>query len=778
MKRGERLGDFEVIERLGAGAQGQVYRGRHVETGVEVALKVIAPALLENPEVRVRFGREARVQALLEHPGIVRIHDADLEGRVPYLAMELVEGRDLAAVLEARGPLPVEEVAPWFLQLGEGLDALHARGAVHRDLKPANLMVRADGRAVVMDLGLAALDQATRVTRTGSIVGTPLYLPPELLRGQDSGPRSDQWQMGAVLFECLTGRRLVPGRSLQEIGAAIARGCYNRFPEGDGPEVPGYAQAVVMRAVAQDPARRFPDLREMARALADPGHEDRPRTEEIAAEVLAAATGKGSEAPGDARPPGSPREEGPAGRPPGPPERPDLDASGSARLPRILSSATPARPTGRAAAGVAGLAGILGVLGVLGGWFGAAGPPREIGWRAVGDVLVARFVGGDATVRAEVDGRVAGEAFDLPDGRREIRIRGLRPGSTSTVRLTWDGGVSLPEDIRVGEPAILPAPSLAELGVVELPVRRSVELRSARGGPTRVVAQPRASFALEEEGLSLAWEEGGVPFSLELSRAELLGRAVDGLRPSIEVVDLPAIALRRRGVDSADFLRARDRLLGLRAWLPGLLGGDLDSARARWLWDATQDLGWVLASREARGEAPNRAFALAPGAPGHRSFSAGEVPGSARVELEMTALHPGGRTEPGRGVKLAPDLGGGFAALTQARYRDYPTALRVRWPDGLPAGGALWFGVDPDRLAASTQIRVRPEDPDDPAPRFRFWGARPGGALSEEVQTEPIGVFLSPSLAPPPGTPMLVEVLPLVEEVAKGCRFDAVFLAW
>ena len=215
---GSKLGQYEIVSSLGAGGMGEVYRARDPKLEREVAIKVLPEAFAEDEERLARFEREAKALAALNHPNIATVHGFEQEEETHFLVMELVEGEDLAERI-ARGPIPVDEAIPLFIQIAEGLEAAHERGIVHRDLKPANIKVGPDGRLKILDFGLAKTTEAsspevdpsqsptmTASAMPGEIMGTAAYMSPEQARGLDVGKQTDIWAFGVCLFEALSGR--------------------------------------------------------------------------------------------------------------------------------------------------------------------------------------------------------------------------------------------------------------------------------------------------------------------------------------------------------------------------------------------------------------------------------------------------------------------------------------------------------------------------------------------------------------------------------------------
>ncbi len=257
MEPTSRIGPYVVRGVVGRGAMGMVLRGYDPAVGREVAIKLLLAAA--DPAQRARFAREGRLVAALDHPGIVRIHSAgELPDGRPYLAFELVEGaRTLADALRE---LPRLERLRVVVEVARALGHAHARGVVHRDLKPENVLLDAAGHARLADFGVAIAGDQERLTRTGALVGTPLYMAPEQLghRTGEVGPAVDVWALGVLLYEALTDALPFQGTSLPELVAAIAR-ARPTPPRGLDRSVPAGVEAVCLRALRADPAARYPD---------------------------------------------------------------------------------------------------------------------------------------------------------------------------------------------------------------------------------------------------------------------------------------------------------------------------------------------------------------------------------------------------------------------------------------------------------------------------------------------------------------------------------------
>lgn len=200
-------GRYRVESELGRGGMGVVYRATQLALSRAVAIKQLSASVEDDPSAVERFRREALAASRLAHPGIVGVYDAGVFDGSPYLVMELVEGEALDDLIARRGALAVDVALRIAAELGLALGAAHAAGILHRDVKPANVLIATDGRARLVDFGLATIGNGsdTRITRYGMFVGTPEYLAPEVARGADPDPRGDVYALGATLYEMLTG---------------------------------------------------------------------------------------------------------------------------------------------------------------------------------------------------------------------------------------------------------------------------------------------------------------------------------------------------------------------------------------------------------------------------------------------------------------------------------------------------------------------------------------------------------------------------------------------
>lgn len=267
------IGPYVVLDLLGTGGMGCVYRAEHRAMRRSVALKVIAQHKLGNPEMVQRFEREVRAAARLDHPNIVTAFDAgDVDG-THYLAMQCVDGRTLAAIVRDEGPQPPEKVLDWVIQAARGLAYAHARGVVHRDIKPGNLMLDVDGTVKILDMGLARLDardpDEDHLTGSGQIMGTADYMAPEqAMDTRQADARSDVYSLGATLWYLLTGRPMFCGDSAM---ARVVAHMQQPVPDlaQSGAKVSPAVAAAFQCMVAKQPGDRFQSMDEVLAALSN-----------------------------------------------------------------------------------------------------------------------------------------------------------------------------------------------------------------------------------------------------------------------------------------------------------------------------------------------------------------------------------------------------------------------------------------------------------------------------------------------------------------------------
>ena len=253
---GSRVGDYEILQILGAGGMGRVYKVRNVLSDRIEAMKVLLPDLEGNPGLADRFMREIKVQASLDHPNIAALHTAlRIENQLVML-MEYVEGVTLDKMMES-GPVSIDKAVDYISQVLSALAYAHARGVVHRDLKPANMMIMPNGVVKLMDFGIAKMTVDRKLTQTGSTVGSLYYMSPEQIKGAaDLDPRSDLYSIGVSLYEVVTGVRPFQGDSEYSIMAAHLQ----KDPPPPiqiSPSLPAGLNEIILQVLEKEPAKRF-----------------------------------------------------------------------------------------------------------------------------------------------------------------------------------------------------------------------------------------------------------------------------------------------------------------------------------------------------------------------------------------------------------------------------------------------------------------------------------------------------------------------------------------
>jgi serine/threonine-protein kinase len=260
------FGRYEILDKLGEGAMGVVYRARDVALGRVVALKALSADFGAEDELWQRFEREAEAIGRLNHPNIVQVYDmGEAEGR-RYMAMELLEGDDLRALIERQVDIPLADRVRILGEISAGLGYAHSRGVVHRDVKPANILVTSSGRVKLLDFGLARVATRATITRRGVILGTPDYMSPEQAMGKTVDHRSDIFSAGGVFYEFLTWQKPFKGKTLHSVLYQIV----SEEPDPVltlNPDVPARLAAVVHRMLHKSPEKRHTSMEEVGREL-------------------------------------------------------------------------------------------------------------------------------------------------------------------------------------------------------------------------------------------------------------------------------------------------------------------------------------------------------------------------------------------------------------------------------------------------------------------------------------------------------------------------------
>ncbi|MFW6162087.1 MAG: protein kinase domain-containing protein, partial [Planctomycetota bacterium] len=264
---GRTLGQFEIVEVIGRGGMGAVYKARQTTLDRFVALKVLPRAFAADASFVERFGREARAAAAVDHPHIIGVYEVGHESGCHYIAMELVEGESLGDALQRAGPLPPERALELLKQAASALGEAHDAGIYHRDIKPSNILLDRWGNARVADFGLAKRPgMDVSVTQTGQSLGTPLYMPPEAARGQPLDARSDLYSLGATFYQALAGRPPFQGSSAAEL---VGKHLEARVPplQQVAPDTPPALCRIIHRLLRKQPAQRYQSAHKLLAAI-------------------------------------------------------------------------------------------------------------------------------------------------------------------------------------------------------------------------------------------------------------------------------------------------------------------------------------------------------------------------------------------------------------------------------------------------------------------------------------------------------------------------------
>src|SRR5215831_2171849 len=264
---GTQVGPYEVLSPIGAGGMGEVYRARDTRLGREVAIKILPESFASDTNRLHRFEQESRAVAALNHPNLLGIHDVGEYTGCPFLVSELLEGESLRTLLD-RGPMPQRKGVEFAVQVAQGLAAAHEKGIIHRDLKPENLFLTRDGRAKILDFGLAKLVQknsqelsegvtlTSSHTAPGIVLGTASYMAPEQVRGEPTDARTDIFAFGAVLFEIFSGQRAFRRDTPAETMTAVLREDPVEPVDASHPISPTLDR-IVRRCLEKNPEQRF-----------------------------------------------------------------------------------------------------------------------------------------------------------------------------------------------------------------------------------------------------------------------------------------------------------------------------------------------------------------------------------------------------------------------------------------------------------------------------------------------------------------------------------------
>jgi len=274
------IGEYDILGELGQGGMATVYLAHDIALNRKVAIKLMSPAYLHGPDMVARFKREARTAAALSHPHIIPVYAVREEEQVLFFVMKYVKGRTLDSIIHEMGPLPLTMIRSILLEVTGALDYAHREGVVHRDIKPGNIMVDEEGFVMVTDFGIAKAMQGETLTITGTTVGTPSYLSPEACTGGPVNQAADQYSLGAVAYEMLTGKP--PFEAENSMAMMYAQVHAEPRPSTQiRSDCPPELNEVIMRMLAKNPVERFPSMHDVANAigLALPAAGDGVRTQ-------------------------------------------------------------------------------------------------------------------------------------------------------------------------------------------------------------------------------------------------------------------------------------------------------------------------------------------------------------------------------------------------------------------------------------------------------------------------------------------------------------------
>jgi hypothetical protein len=305
-------GDFAIERQIGRGGMAAVFLAQETHLERRVAIKVLPPELTYGSGMIERFKREAKVAATLDHPHIIPIHRVSTGGKIFWYAMKYLEGASLADIIERDAPLPLAKIADVLQQVAEALDYAHERGVIHRDVKPANVMIDSRGWATVTDFGIAKAASQTSMTGSGSMIGTPYYMSPEQCSGKKITGASDQYSLGVMAFQMLSGHLPFTGETVIEI---VKKHCTDPVPP-IGVLRPGISPAIVAvveRALAKAPEERFATAGDFAAAFADAAEVEHSGIPRLTARATAGPVPRRRSVTADVSPP-APKPSGAAPR--------------------------------------------------------------------------------------------------------------------------------------------------------------------------------------------------------------------------------------------------------------------------------------------------------------------------------------------------------------------------------------------------------------------------------------------------------------------------------
>jgi serine/threonine protein kinase len=711
---------------------GQVYRTTDRNLNRVVAVKILFQNVLQDPVHRARFIREAKIQAQIQHHNVVQIFDADTTGESPFLVMELIEGVDLETILQRKRRLQPHQLRRLARQIGEGLDALHVAGILHRDLKPANIMIRRhDNSAVVMDLGLASLSDATVLTRTGSLLGTPLYLAPEVLTGVGWSPASDQYQMATILFEAATGSKLVDATgSLDKVLQDIVNGIHTPWPSQE--VLPASIREALKRGISINPEKRFDRCVHLAQAM---------ENSESSPSILLSNN--------------------------------KLPGSGHYSSPRFLSSRKRSLP----ALIPAGL--LLMILFAL-TWFSRSSPPRNIRYQVIGDTLCVDYSGGEGLhVRLQVGDKVVATGVKQENGSIRLLYQGLSTKRDLPAHLIWDGGEDAQGRFRAALPAIAPTPRFGPRGTLEIRVRRPISFRwnHSESLPKKLLpGSARVNPPLPGKAPWIfEWTEEGLTFSKSWDPTLLMTAEIKRTLALIQELDPLQVQRQRTTVGAPPkedpFPKVHRLFLKLRPWISTMLRPPLPlDLRRRFLkawqiWERSVTQGLVLGD-------PLSPLSLPKEHPGGRTNTLPDWKNHF-LDLKLTEIGRGIHRE--RYIPITNKIGRNFTSNT---FSSCFAEVRFRWPSHPRKNTLVALSVHYDDLDFDGQLHLLETEKKRIPFEAWIWNLPPRINLEQKDHHGWGTVYFPGDLAPEPGSHMALRLQGLFRTRALRVRIEAVRVSW